>query len=283
MTSLQVDHTFLSRWVRRPEPQDHKYTRGVVGFATGSLEYPGAALIGVSAALHTGVGMVRYLGPDVVSSMLITSHPEVVIADNQVDAWVVGSGMASPLTEETLARVVATQSSGVPVVLDAGGLDQVENFGPLTILTPHEGELRLVATRLGIPLEGSPVDISLAVAKHLGHSVVVKGSITRVVNKEGSVWELPVATPWLATAGTGDALAGVMGALCAAWHDRIAEQPECLPEIAATAALIHHTAAAYASATAAWDADSPSGGPFSVMDVCRQVSGVIARTLSESS
>lgn len=282
MSTIKVDETFLNRWVKKPETHDHKYSRGVLGLATGSEEYPGAALIGISAALHTGVGMIRYLGPDVVSKMVVTSHPEVVTAATKVDAWVVGSGMASPLTSETLERVLVAEASGVPVVLDAGGLDRSEEFGPTTVLTPHEGELRGLATRLGLGHEGPLLAIAVAVAKHLGQSVVIKGSITRVVNREGTVWELPVATPWLATAGTGDALAGVMGALCATWHEKIAEQPACLPEIAATAALIHHTAAAYASAMAAWDADSPSGGPFSVMDVCKQVSGVVARAVSDS-
>ncbi len=281
MNAIQVDQEFLNRWVKKPETHDHKYSRGVLGLATGSEEYPGAALIGISAALHTGVGMVRYLGPDVVSKMVVTSHPEVVTTGAHVDAWVVGSGMASPLTEETLERVIVAQESGVPVVLDAGGLDRSEEFGPHTVLTPHEGELRGLAKRLGLGHEGPLLDLAVVVAKHLGQSVVIKGSITRVVNQQGTVWELPVATPWLATAGTGDALAGVMGALCATWHEKITEEPACLPEIAATAALIHHTAAAYASAMAAWDADSPSGGPFSVMDVCKQVSGVIARAVSE--
>ena len=273
---------FLRRWVRKPQASDHKYTRGVVGFAIGSEQYPGAALIGISAALHTGVGMVRYLGPEVVSRMVVTTHPEVVLAGTSVDAWVVGSGMASPLDETNIARIELAQESGVPVVLDAGGLDRAERFGPLTVLTPHEGELRGVATRVGVSLDGSPVDIAAAVATKLGQSVLIKGSVTRVVNPEGVLWELPMATPWLATAGTGDALAGIMGALFATWHEDIMKDASCLPEIAATAALLHHTAAAYASALAAGDADSPSGGPFSVMDVCTQVSGVVARVLSGS-
>lgn len=276
-----ADLDFLTRWVRKPRSDDHKYSRGVVGFVTGSLDYPGAALIGVSAALHTGIGMVRYHGPDLVQAMVVTRHPEVVVAEGAVDAWVVGSGMGAPLTPESLERLERAKGSSAPVVVDAGALDMAEDFGSLAILTPHEGELRVLATRLGVDTTGSSLDRALAVSKQLGQCVVVKGSITRVVNGSGVVWELPTATPWLATAGTGDALAGIMGALCAAWHDTLVEEPHLLPEIAVTGALIHQTAAAYASAKVGFDADSPSGGPFSVMDVCREVSGVIARALSE--
>jgi NAD(P)H-hydrate repair Nnr-like enzyme with NAD(P)H-hydrate dehydratase domain len=128
----------------------------------------------------------------------------------------------------------------------------------------------------------SPLETAVAVAQQLGQCILVKGSITRVVNPSGDVWELPTATPWLATAGTGDALAGIMGALCATWHDRIRDTPAVLAEVAVTAALIHQTAAAHASWKVGFDADAPSGGPFRVMDVCREVSGVIARVLSES-
>jgi len=282
MAVIIADNSFLSRWVRKPQADDHKYSRGVVGFATGSLEYPGAALIGVSAALHTGVGMVRYLGPEVVQAMVVTSHPEVVIAGGGVDAWVVGSGIASPLTPEALQMLRVAHESGAPVVVDAGALDRAEDFGPLAVLTPHEGELRTLATRLGVSQSESPLETAVAVAQQLGQCILVKGSITRVVNPSGDVWELPTATPWLATAGTGDALAGIMGALCATWHDSIRDTPAVLAEVAVTAALIHQTAAAHASWKVGFDADAPSGGPFSVMDVCREVSGVIARVLSES-
>jgi ADP-dependent NAD(P)H-hydrate dehydratase / NAD(P)H-hydrate epimerase len=282
MTLRSADTSLLTRWVRKPLAGDHKYSRGVVGFATGSLEYPGAALIGVSAALHTGVGMVRYQGPEVVQAMVVTSHPEVVIAGGEVDAWVVGSGMASPLTLESVAMLRVARDSGAPVVVDAGALERAEDFGPLAVLTPHEGELRALGTRLGVDQSGSPLELAVTLAQMLNQCIVAKGSITRVVNPAGDVWELPTATPWLATAGTGDALAGIMGALCATWHDSIRNSPEVLAEVAVTAALIHQTAAAHASWKVGFDADAPSGGPFSVMDVCREVSGVIARVLSES-
>src|SRR3982750_3074821 len=75
-----------------PGPDDDKYSRGVLGFATGSSRYPGAAVLGVEAALHTGVGMVRYLGPGRPTRLVLQRRPEAVTASGRVQAWVLGSG-----------------------------------------------------------------------------------------------------------------------------------------------------------------------------------------------
>jgi hydroxyethylthiazole kinase-like uncharacterized protein yjeF len=277
---VHVDYDFLRGWVRAPQPEDHKYSRGVLGIVTGSQAFPGAALIGVEAALRTGVGMVRYHGPEGLSQMVIMQHPEVVIASGDADALVVGSGMDSPLDDEAKSRVLAALSQRVLSVLDAGALDLVEQCGPLTVLTPHHGELLALLERLRIPTGDSDLASATNLAKALSMTVVVKGSEGSVVDSTGRVWELPRATPWLATAGTGDALAGIIGALCASWHERIHESPELLGDVAAAGALIHQIAAARASARAVGDADSPTGGPFSVMDVCREIPAVIGGALS---
>jgi NAD(P)H-hydrate repair Nnr-like enzyme with NAD(P)H-hydrate dehydratase domain len=259
---IAVDHTFLHRWVRAPKPEDHKYSRGVLALVTGSLAYPGAALIGVEAAVRTGVGMVRYSGP------------------GTADALVVGSGMVSPIDDDTRARVTAAIAQGIPSVVDAGALELVENFGPLTVLTPHHGELEALLERLGIPAGATDRESAQKLAQKLSMTVLVKGANGAVVDGSGGVWELPKATPWLATAGTGDALAGILGALLAAWHERLHESPELLGEAVAAGALIHQIAAARASARAVGDADSPTGGPFSVMDVCREIPAVIGDAIT---
>uniref|UniRef100_UPI000478ECA0 NAD(P)H-hydrate epimerase n=1 Tax=Arthrobacter sp. H41 TaxID=1312978 RepID=UPI000478ECA0 len=82
---------------RRPRAGDHKYTRGVLGVAAGSAQYPGAAVLATGAALATGLGMVRYLGPPAVGAIINTVHPEVVcstgdIEDARSQAWLVGPG-----------------------------------------------------------------------------------------------------------------------------------------------------------------------------------------------
>jgi NAD(P)H-hydrate repair Nnr-like enzyme with NAD(P)H-hydrate dehydratase domain len=212
--------------------------------------------------------------------MVITQHPEVVIAPGSADALVVGSGMVSPLDEDSRSRVSAAIAQGVPSVVDAGALELVEDFGPLTVLTPHHGELEALLERLGIPAGATDRESAQKLAKKLSMTVLVKGAHGAVVDGHGGVWELPRATPWLATAGTGDALAGILGALLAAWHERLSESPELLGEAVAAAALIHQIAAARASARAVGDADSPTGGPFSVMDVCREIPAVIGDALN---
>src|SRR5690606_16517289 len=75
-------------WMAEPGPTDHKYTRGVLGIITGSDTYPGAAVISVDAALHTGVGMVRYLGP--ARQLVLARRPEAVTESGRVDAWLLG-------------------------------------------------------------------------------------------------------------------------------------------------------------------------------------------------
>src|SRR5690606_26016571 len=76
-------------WIAVPGPGDDKYSRGVLGVITGSHRYPGAAVIGVDAALHTGVGMLRYLGP--APDLVLARRPEAVTAEGRVDAWLLGS------------------------------------------------------------------------------------------------------------------------------------------------------------------------------------------------
>src|SRR5687767_15824194 len=79
-------------WISVPGPGDDKYSRGVLGVVTGSARYPGAAVLGVEAALHTGVGMVRYLGPGRPTRLVLARRPEAVTTDGRVQAWVLGSG-----------------------------------------------------------------------------------------------------------------------------------------------------------------------------------------------
>ena len=80
------------RWIAVPGPDDDKYSRGVLGVVTGSARYPGAAVLGVEAALHTGVGMVRYLGAGRPTRLVLRQRPEAVTTDGRVQAWVLGSG-----------------------------------------------------------------------------------------------------------------------------------------------------------------------------------------------
>ncbi len=174
----------------------------------------------------------------------------------------------------------AVAALGVPTVLDAGALGAAASFGPLTVLTPHSGELQGLPETLG--LSGGRDDLERArdIAAHLGQCVVVKGSITTIVEPSLDMWQLPEATGWLATAGTGDALAGIMGAVFAAHAHTLLEKPHLLREATAAAVLIHQRAAARAARLAAREVMGGPGGPISVSDLIEQIPAVIAEVLA---
>src|SRR5690606_1343654 len=116
-------------WIVEPAPHDDKYSRGVLGVITGSDRYPGAAVISVDAALHTGLGMVRYLGP--ADQLVLSRRPEAVAVDGRVDAWLLGCGTATP---DDATRTAAAQ--GRPTVLDAGALSLASTPQGPTVITP---------------------------------------------------------------------------------------------------------------------------------------------------
>jgi ADP-dependent NAD(P)H-hydrate dehydratase / NAD(P)H-hydrate epimerase len=189
----------------RPDPRAHKYTRGVVGVRAGSADYPGAAMLCVAGARSGLVGMVRYVGD--VADLVRTAHPEVV-GDGRAQAWVVGPGGGS--LEEAVAQ-------GEPVVVDASALSSVA--GPLgvpSVLTPHAGEL---AGMLGVKreeVEAEQLRYAREAAVRFDAVVLLKGRHTLVAEPSGRVRVTTVGPPWLATAGAGDVLAGLIGALVAA-------------------------------------------------------------------
>ncbi|WP_191283166.1 NAD(P)H-hydrate dehydratase [Pseudolysinimonas yzui] len=248
-------------WIAVPGDDDDKYTRGVVGFATGSARYPGAAVLGVEAALRTGVGMVRYLGPGRATRLVLQSRPETVTTDGRVQAWVLGSGQ-DPAERDELTRlqIETALGQGVPVVLDAGALDVWQRATGPRVLTPHAGEL---ARLLGVAREEVLADREAAArraAETTGGTVLLKGAETLIASPGGELRRVRNATPWLATAGAGDALAGILGALLATHADATDLAPP-----AAAAAWIHGEAAQRAS----------GGGPFTVLDLCAALPGVV--------
>lgn len=242
--------------LRRPVATDDKYTRGVLGMVTGSTQYPGAALLGITAALCTGVGMVRYVGPGEVAELVLASRPEVVIGSGRVTALVVGSGFPDTRVEELKERLGELGEVDVPVVLDAGAMIHRRIFPGPAILTPHRGELDRLAQSLGAP-EGLAEDVALWLADYLDAVVVLKGNETLVVSPGGRATTLPPAPTWLATAGTGDVLAGVMGAVVTAVAVSHPDQDltaNHLHDAAVVAGLIHQQAAAIASRVDGLDA-----------------------------
>lgn len=256
-------YTLAAREVHAPIVTDDKYSRGVVGFATGSPRFPGAAVLGVDAALATGIGMIRYAGDEAVAAGVLARHPEIVVDPGRVTAWVVGSGMVSD-DDESMMLARAALSEGVPSVVDAGALT-VLPVHHRVVATPHAGEL---ATALGVDRElvmADPAAMALRAAIQWEATVVLKGSTTYVVNPLGDAFSLNLAPTWLAMAGAGDTLAGIIGALIATRSDDIIESGRALARIAATGVLIHSVAAARAS----------GGGPFRLDDLVAKIPGVV--------
>ncbi len=277
-----------------PGMADNKYSRGVLGVCTGSKTYPGAAVLSVEGAARTGIGMIRYIGPGRAQHLVLARRPETVTVAGKVQAWLVGSGMdAENRTHAESLRLHRALTSGCPVVIDAGALDLVTSATGAAVITPHARELATMLLAVGgatdndlatfdrTRLDGLTVEISAdpsewakRAADEFGVTVLLKGTITHVVtpaDDRGARFHARVASPtaWLATAGTGDVLAGILGALLATHSEQILEEPELLGPLAATAALLHGLAAQNAS----------GGGPITALDVAEALPATIASIL----
>ena len=263
--------------LRPAHPSDNKYSRGVVGFVTGSEKYPGAALLGIEAALQTGIGMVCYDGPAVVSQLVLLKRPEVLMNLDRVDSLVVGSGFEAS-DQHRLNAIQSVIPRNLPIVFDAGSLDIVD-FEALTcpaILTPHWPEAIRLANRFGIKTLDFEAakdakllarEISLATSK----VVLIKGSITEIAAPSGIFVSHGPGNPNLATAGTGDALAGVIGALLAKLkRNQLETSDENLVQVALLANLILSKAAEISS----------SRGEFGASEIVAAISEAIRAELA---
>jgi ADP-dependent NAD(P)H-hydrate dehydratase / NAD(P)H-hydrate epimerase len=212
----------IAAWWPRPGPASDKYSRGVVGVATGSARYPGAALLSVSGALAGPAGMVRYAGS--AAEEVVRAHPSVIAAPRvseagRVQAWVCGSGLGTDDTARTELRSVLATS--LPVLLDADALTllvdgkhaaDLRRDAPL-VITPHDGEFRRLA---GEAPGADRVGAACKLAAWINGVVLLKGDRTIVATPAGEVWVNPTGSSALATAGSGDVLAGLLGSLLAA-------------------------------------------------------------------
>ncbi len=261
-----------------PSQLDNKYSRGVLGIVTGSAQYPGAAVLTTSAAAATGVGMIRFYESSGLDHLVLHQTPSVVVFPGDVSAWLVGSGIdsrkySSLTTWFRYRHFKSLKIQGVPTVLDAGALHLAGKLEQPTVITPHSGELAKLLTSRGVSvsaeaIEGNPKKWVVTASKTLGVTVLLKGSRTCVAHDDVLI-ELPVATPWLATAGTGDVLSGILGALVATNLIEILNNKNRLAELAATASYIHAIAAKNAS----------RGGPISAESIIPEISGAISQLL----
>ncbi|QIK63104.1 NAD(P)H-hydrate dehydratase [Leucobacter viscericola] len=296
--------THAAKWLRAPGPADDKYRRGVLGVRTGSAQYPGAAVLGVTAAWRSGVGMVRYVPPlgdseplfglPSPAAAVLAAHPETVFGDGGLrscGAWVIGSGTDPGLRSASeRTKLLELLNGEDPVVVDAGALELVGarkgTIAAPAIVTPHRGEFTKLWRGCGLgvlprrwserSVSGGPdrvgtnrlAEAALRLAECLGVTVLLKGSVTVAATPGGRHITAGPATPWLASAGTGDVLAGMLGALVATHAAEVCADPELLADLGATAAILHDAAARIAAGDP--EADG-SGHPITALDVANAI------------
>jgi len=239
-----------------PSDIDHKYSRGTLGAITGSAQFPGAAVLTAKAAVATGLGVLRFHSSSGLAHLVLHSTPEALVQPGKVDAWLAGSGVSDKKFSDYTTWLrhrwfQLMKAQNVPTVLDAGALNWAGKLSQPTLITPHAGELAKLLMKRGIAvsseaIEADPQKWAVLAAQKLGVTVLLKGSITYVAADDVLI-ELPKATPWLATAGSGDVLAGIIGALVATNYIEILNDEKNLAYVAATGAFIHNNAALLAS------------------------------------
>jgi hydroxyethylthiazole kinase-like uncharacterized protein yjeF len=252
-------------WWPAPRANSDKYTRGVVGLATGSSRYPGAGVLSVAGACAGPAGLVRYAGG--AAELVRAEHPSVLVSDRvaeagRVQAWVCGSGLG---TDERAAAELRTVLAGpVPVCLDADALTLLVDGSMAqwlrgrdapVVITPHDREF---ARLNGGPPGPDRVEAALKLAAAMNATVLLKGDRTVVAGPDGRAWVNPTGSPALATGGTGDVLGGLLGSLLAAG----------LPPVRAA------VAAAYAHGLAGREA--ARHGPVTAIDVAAALRPVVA-------
>jgi ADP-dependent NAD(P)H-hydrate dehydratase / NAD(P)H-hydrate epimerase len=246
----------------RPE-RGHKGTFGRVLVVAGSIDYPGAAVLTAIGALRAGAGVVRVAAAESVAARLAAAVPEVtwmsldeeapgLIApagwrrvtneSSSYDAAVIGPGLGQqPATQRRTRQLIATIR--IPTVVDADGLNALagesqwsETARAPLVVTPHPGEFTRL-TRTASPTgddDAARATAAAGAARRWGQVVVLKGARTVVAEPDGTVLRSDVATPALATAGSGDVLAGAIGAFLAGG---------ATPLVAAACAVAAHAAA----------------------------------------
>lgn len=242
----------------------------------------------------------KALGLPSPAAAVLAARPETVFmtdpgsAQPATDAWVIGSGTdPAKRSEKEHAALLALLAGVAPVVLDAGALDLVAADGTVAaftaprILTPHRGEFvalwraaglgdrpvgwpeRGRSGRARVPAQRALISATTQLAERVSATVLLKGSTTITATPAGLVFLSGPATPWLATAGTGDVLAGILGSLVAAHAEPVRSHPELLGALGAAASELHDAAARRAS----------GGGPITALDVAQALPGAIAEIL----
>lgn len=287
-TVLRLEDADARELYPRAQRDSSKYTRGVVALAAGSEQYPGAAVLAVSGAARAGAGMVRCLAPQAVLDLVLRERPEVVghrieralggpdavdlTAVGRTDALVVGPGLPAddPRTCAGIDRLCSGTGTLTRGVIDAGGLAHLTSahrFGPDIVLTPHRGEAERLADRLDLDPDLPGPQLAPALAQATGATVLLKGALTLIAPADGGPLRAQSdGVAQLATAGTGDVLAGVLGTLLAAGLSG--------PDAATLAVILHGRAGRLASRDGLW--------PLVALDVAAHLPEAIGTILASA-
>ncbi len=237
-----------------PTRRDDKYSRGVVQLATGSQTYPGAGVLGVLGAFGAGAGLVRFAADSRRSEIMVDQIPEVVRGQGRFHSAVIGSGWDEGQRELARQVVARARNYGAPLIVDAGAIpltDLWDNEGTPVVITPHQGEAAALiaqlnpghplATRVAVTQQPEAAAELLAATSH--RFVVLKGPSTYLAHEGQVLFSYGAASAWGATAGAGDVLAGVLGAVVA----RAVAREEALAAPLAAGISLHGRAASIAA------------------------------------
>ncbi len=233
----------IKKFFPERKSNSHKGTFGTLLFIGGSYEMPGAAYLASTAAVNSGVGIVKVAFPDAAYSAIATKTVEQVLVPlksndngrisskalsridkelNSCSAVVVGCGMGADSDTEMVVRYVI-ENSTVPVILDADGInaikdniDILDNAKTNVIITPHPGEMARLAKCSTADVQSNRGAILKAFTKAHNSILVLKGESTLVGSSLGdSVYINTTGNAGMATGGSGDVLAGLIGSFCA--------------------------------------------------------------------
>ena len=279
----------IAAWLPHPTAESDKYRRGVLGIVAGSDRFTGAAQLCVGAAVRGGAGMVRLVSAPAAAAVVRQHWPEAVItttgdtttgdtttgdartgahvieAAGRVQAWVGGPGMGTG--DHAAGLLAAVLATSLPVLVDADGITLLAAHRELlsrsapTLITPHAGELARLLGADRADIEAHRLRFATRAAAELGCTVLLKGSTTVIASPAAGERVLvnPTGTSWLATAGSGDVLSGLAGALLAQGLEPL--------RAAAAAAYLHGIAARLAA----------EGAPIGASDVIRALPAAIRR------
>ena len=227
----------------RHESGQDKEARGRVLVIAGSVEMPGAAMLGGLAALRIGAGKLQFAVCESTAVQIGVAVPEARVfampqsaeggiaaeaADRLVErardaaAVIVGPGMRDKEAVAAIVAALLADSDGPPLLLDAAALsglprhaEDLARRGGRVVLTPHAGEM---ASCLGMEIEAveaEPLETARRASRELHAVVALKGGQTRIVAPDGRAWTCGRGNVGLATSGSGDTLAGFIAGLLA--------------------------------------------------------------------